>query len=101
MRFWEGKNIMAKKSFKDNPAFQFISAMEDKQETLPVRKTTKAPHGYKLNPLYIETKTRRLQLVLQPSLFERVKKMAYKNGLSVNEYVHRVLDQATKDELEN
>lgn len=57
-----------------------------------------APEGYKLNPLYVETKTKRLQLVLQPSLFDRVKKGAKQAGLSVNEYVHRILDEATKGE---
>lgn len=38
--------------------------------------------------------TRRLQLVLQPSLYERVKARAKVRGLSVNEYVHRILDNA-------
>ena len=94
---------MAKKTFKDNPALQFIStAEEEEQEVTPAQKApttaAKAPEGYKLNPLYVETKTRRLQLVLQPSLFDRVKKEAKKSGLSVNEYVHRVLDEATRGE---
>lgn len=92
---------MAKKTFKDNPALQFISTAEEEQEVTPEQKaptTAKAPKGYKLNPLYVETKTKRLQLVLQPSLFNRVKKGAKKAGLSVNEYVHRILDEATKGE---
>lgn len=90
---------MAKKTFKDNPALQFIStAEEEEQEVTQQEAPTKAPEGYKLNPLYIETKTRRLQLVLQPSLFDRVKKGAKKSGLSVNEYVHRILDEATRGE---
>jgi len=94
---------MAKKTFKDNPALQFIStAEEEEQEVTPAQEApttaAKAPEGYKLNPLYVETKTRRLQLVLQPSLFNRVKKNAKKSGLSVNEYVHRILDEATKGE---
>ena len=93
---------MTKKTFKDNPALQFISTakkeeQEVKQEhTVPT--TTKAPEGYKLNPLYVETKSRRLQLILQPSLFDRVKREAEKSGLSVNEYVHRILDEATNGE---
>ena len=93
---------MAKKTFKDNPALQFIStAEEEEQEVTPEKKaptTAKAPEGYKLNHLYVETKTKRLQLVLQPSLFDRVKKGAKQAGLSVNEYVHRILDEATKGE---
>ena len=94
---------MAKKTFKDNPALQFISkAEEEEKEVTPAQEApttaAKAPEGYKLNPLYVETKTRRLQLVLQPSLFDRVKKEAKKCGLSVNEYVNRILDEATKRE---
>lgn len=97
---------MAKKSFKDNPALQFISTAEEETETrqeetktitLP-QPTEKPPEGYKLNPLYVETKSRRLQLVLQPSLYERVKAGAKAAGLSVNEYVHQILDNATREE---
>lgn len=58
----------------------------------------KPPEGYKLNPLYVETKSRRLQLVLQPSLYDRVKAGAAAAGLSVNEYVHQILDTATREE---
>jgi len=94
---------MAKKTFKDNPALQFISGAEEAEEReLPAEGTpAKAPEGYKLNPLYIETKTKRLQLVLQPSLLERVRSKAKASGLSVNEYCHRVLDEATREEKDN
>ena len=91
---------MAKKTFKDNPALQFISAIENEgiKEQIQEKLTNgKAPEGYKRNPLYTETKSRRLQLVLQPSLFDRVKTKASKSGLSVNEYIHRILDEATKE----
>lgn len=84
---------MAKKSFKDNPALQFISAADEEQQQEQLQE--QAPEGYKLNPLFVETKSRRLQLVIQPSLYERVKATAKTNGLSVNEYVHRLLDEAT------
>lgn len=57
----------------------------------------KPPKGYKINPLYIETKTRRLQLVLRPSLYDKVKKKAEKANLSVNEFIHRVLEKAIKE----
>lgn len=95
---------MAKKSFKGNPALQFISTAEtetqppkEKTITMP-QSTERPPEGYKLNPLYVETKSRRLQLVLQPSLYDRVKAGAAAAGLSVNEYVHQILDNATREE---
>lgn len=93
---------MPKKSFKDNPALQFISAAAEaepeEREPAQAQTTEKPPAGYKVNPLYIETKTRRLQLVLQPSLYDRVKAGAKASGLSVNEYVHQILDNATREE---
>lgn len=90
---------MAKKSFKDNPALQFISTAEpEEQEQTPAKTTGKAPEGYKVNPLYIETKSRRLQLVLQPSLYEKVKATAKAKKLSVNEYIHQLLEEATREE---
>ncbi len=97
---------MAKKKtfIEDNPALQFIST--DETETRPPEQKTialpqpteKPPKGYKLNPLFIETKSRRLQLILQPSLYERVKAGAAAAGLSVNEYIHQILDNATREE---
>jgi len=92
---------MAKKTFKDNPALQFISTAgeetEEREQTAEAV-PAKAPEGYKLNPLYVETKSRRLQLVLQPSLYDRVKAGAAAAGLSVNEYCHQILDEATREE---
>lgn len=100
---------MAKKSFADNPALQFISQpteepvkeeQADHQEgpKSAQRPAERPPEGYKLDYRYIEKKTRRLQLVLQPSLYERVKSGAASAGLSINEYVHQILDAATRKE---
>lgn len=90
---------MAKKNFKDNPALQFISAPEREQEaesvTAPINK---APEGYKVNPLYIEKRTQRLQLILQPSLYNRLKEMSKKQNVSTNELIHQILDKATREE---
>lgn len=86
---------MPKKSFKDNPALQFISTTEEQPTA---ESTGKPPKGYKVNPLYVETKSRRLQLILQPSLYARVKAQAKAEGISVNEYCHRILDEATGKE---
>lgn len=95
-----------KKSFIDNPALQFISTAEpeetpqEEREPTPLqaRPAEKPPAGYKVNPLYVETKSRRLQLVLQPSLYDKVKAGAAAAGLSVNEYVHQILENATREE---
>ena len=39
-------------------------------------KHSSAPEGYKPNPAYIEVKSRRLQLLMQPSLHDRIKARA-------------------------
>lgn len=87
---------------EDNPALQFIStpkpAPKQEEPKPKARRENDPPEGYKLNPMYIETKSRRLQLVLQPSLYERVKEAAQAKGVSVNEYIHNILDIATREE---
>lgn len=93
---------MARKSFtNDNPALRFITDPEEKTEEPAARPRTPSkpkatPREFKLNPEYIETKTRRVQLIMQPSLYDRVKAAADKEGISVNEYIHAILDDATK-----
>ena len=88
----------------ENPALSFISPESIQAVDQPTGEGTapkaptgeKPPTGYKYNPLYVETKTKRVQLVLQPSLFERIKTASEEAGLSLNEFCHRVLDEATK-----
>lgn len=113
--------MAGKKSFagQQNPALQFISVQEpeaaqvvaippERKET-PAKasskpekagrvKTTDAPEGFKANPLYVETKSRRMQLLVQPSLYEAIKARALKEGQSVNELVHSILEAAIKGE---
>jgi len=45
-----------------------------------------------------ENKTRRVQLVLRPSLYERLKEEAAAADLSVNDYIHQLLESALKGE---
>lgn len=103
---------MAKpKSFKAelNPALQFISIQgsesiqdeksildsENIQKKSSITNDYKKITGYKINPKYIETKSKRVQLLMQPSLYEKVKKQADANKLSVNEYIHLQLFKAS------
>ena len=104
----------SKKSFvAGNPALQFISEpteqiqpveieipelvpAEDNIPYLDIQPET-APEGYKVNPMYIEKKTRRLQMLMQPSLHAKVKKAADRQGVSVNDYIHKVLEEHLKN----
>ena len=83
-----------KKSFKGelNPAMQFISTPEEEAQVDATQGAT--PEGYKVNPLYIETKTRRAQLLLQPSIYEKAIASAKEEGKSFNEYIHALIEAA-------
>ena len=88
--------MAGKKSFKDNlnPALQFISIPEDKPEqAIP----EKAPEGYKVNPAFIETKSKRVQLLMQPSLHQKLKNKAAAEGKSLNDLIHSILEEAVKE----
>ena len=87
-----------RKTFKENisPALQFISRPEE-EVAPPAERPEAPPEGYKVNPLYIETRSKRLQLLIQPSLYARVKARAEQEGLSVNELIHSILDNATEE----
>ena len=112
--------MASKKDFtkQQNPAMAFISP--PKAQEVPVEEiheetarnateglaapqkgirimTEDIPVGYKVNPLFVEVKSRRLQLLVQPSLYEDVKAQAKAKGISVNEFAHRALEKAVKE----
>lgn len=92
---------MAKKDFKGNPAMSFISQesidkVDGKPEgTTSPTSTRKAPAGYKPNPEFIETKSKRVQILVQPSLHREAKAGADKLGISLNDFIHRAIQEAT------
>ncbi|MCL1603900.1 hypothetical protein M3084_08570 [Succinatimonas hippei] len=62
----------------------------------PVINIVRLPKGMRVNSKYVETKSKRIQLTMQPSLYARVKKASEKAKISVNDYIHQVLDQVTE-----
>lgn len=97
----------AKKSFRrsEEPALAFINTEKNskaskKTEAKPetIRATpAQAPEGYKLNPLYVETKSRRVQALVQPSIYEAVKAKAQALGISTNEAINEALRAYTEE----
>ena len=94
--------MAAKKSFKsENPAMQFIGQQGVVEpiptekpfpgRSIPPARQQDTPPPMKPNPLYIETKSRRLNLLIQPSLHERIKDIAKGHGASVNDMIHQIL----------
>ena len=86
---------MAKKSF--NATTPAAAAFISTPATEPAAAGS-APAGYKLDPRYIETKSRRVQLLMQPSLYAKLKAGAVAQGLSVNEFIHKKLEEAVQGE---
>lgn len=80
---------MSKKDFKSNPALRFISSAPEPDEYEPnsftdtVRPTQ--PRSY--NPTASEIKSRRVQLLIQPSLWKELEIIAARTGISNNEAV--------------
>lgn len=58
----------------------------------------KAPEGYHANPLYIENKSKRLQLLTKPSTAEKLRAKAQREGRSVNDIVNTILEEAFREE---
>jgi len=102
--------MAAKKSFKnENPALRFIShdtATEEQRQPeppallvqkeeplMPEAKTSTPGVPMKRNPLYIETRSRRLNLLIQPSLHNRIKELASVKEKSVNDLIHAILEE--------
>jgi len=110
------------KSFKDkieqkaavNPTMQFISqpetattAPQTMEESRPKKRAStatkattqprKTPSAHRAQPQYgEEIKSRRLQLLLTPSLYEDVKEKAAEEQMSVNELINTILENATR-----
>lgn len=97
---------MAKKSFmnKDNPAMQFISApVAEKEAAVPVTapatevRSDSAPHSESkdifIAPRSGEHKTKRAQLLMTPSLHEKVVEEAASLNMSFNELVNILLEK--------
>lgn len=80
-----------KKSFIDsieNPADVFISA-----PTAAKPQDEQPPQGFKPNPEYIETRSKRVQLLMQPSLYKQLKARAKREKRSLNDLVHSILEE--------
>lgn len=86
-----------KPDYTNSPALHFLSSAE--QATSQSRETerTPAPEGMRLNPAYIEKyiekRTRRVQIVLQPSLYDKAKERAASLDKSFNDYVHELIEK--------
>lgn len=97
--------MSTKKSFNHaNPAMSFITRpiVDNEQEVetqdssvmnsaMIFQETTTFDVPMKRNPEFIEVKSKRMQLLMQPSLHSAIKKLADREDISVNEKIHSIL----------
>ena len=95
-------------SAPNNPAMMFISQPEPQAAPETKKATRKTTSKAEASPLQAERiipadrptpprkeyKSRRLQLLIQPSLYEEIRDRAEAEGRSVNEEIHNLLRQA-------
>ncbi len=96
--------VEKKKASAGNPALMFISQPEEAQEAYPMTAQPDPIPQAEATPLQAERlrrapqggepKTRRLQLLMQPSLYEAIKRRAEEQGIRVNETIGELLRQA-------
>lgn len=86
----QGYSPEERKQIMENE-INFISSLKKEQEE---EKDVIDFRGYDENDMYkeIETRSRRLQLLLQPTLYERLREEADRQGRSVNDLIHGVLE---------
>lgn len=94
------------KNFKTkDPNSLFISAMatEEREEVPKIQEEDKAPtpeepvNLEELTETTRESKTRRVQLVFTPSLFDKIQKAAAKDERSINEYITKAIKEYMKE----
>lgn len=109
------KDFTAKLKGKNNPALAFMSQPEEAQE--PIQEmaapeqadnkqqaeekpeaTPEQPNNPPMKRLYVETKSKRVQLLMQPTLHKRLKKIADGKCISFNEFIHSTLEAYADEE---
>lgn len=96
---------MARKSFKTgNTALDILEAEQDREIVTPVAEPAEAEQEQQQQQLAFvyrkeqaELKTKRVQFVFKPSLYEKLKAAAKANNTSANDYVHQLLENVLQD----
>ncbi len=58
----------------------------------PAKQAEAPPPPIKRNPEYIETRSKRVQLLMQPSLHGTLRTLAQQQNISVNDLIHQVME---------
>ena len=97
------------------PAMNFISSssieQKEEQNTVINNNTTSkkylsseeiksinVPEGFRVNPILIEKKSKKIALAIYPSLHKKLKEIASKKNISVNDYICKAISIALEEE---
>jgi len=78
-----------------NPAMQFISHMPDEnvsEGTGYRNEEEETSISIENLPIRAETRSKKMQILMQPRLHQRLKRLAEQQGTSVNELIHRAVE---------
>ena len=91
---------MSKKSFKDNPALQFMSRAEEvarEEKPVEVREIREVRENLvnsyrQAVPMVFEAKSKRFNMLIRPSVFASLKEISENRGTSVNDLVNTIVE---------
>ena len=95
---------MSKKSFRDNPALQFMSMAEKEvvggvevreeksAEIREVREVTGTANSFRTAPITFEAKSKRFNMLMRPSVFAHLREMSGNRGTSVNDLINTIVE---------
>lgn len=80
------------------PPEQPVNVFENtRQEAAVVYDEEKLPQSYMLpKRKEVATKSKRVQLLMQPKLHSQIKQLAQERGLSFNDFVHQILEDVAR-----
>ena len=96
---------MSKKSFKDNPALQFMSRTEEvinepkegssqnrDMEVREIKQVREISDNFRMVPIAFEAKSKRFNMLIRPSVFANLRKMSENRGTSVNDLINTIVE---------
>jgi len=81
---------MSKKSFKNNPALQFVSSRIDASDEKSTENVP--PPDWRVANSAPETRSKRFNMLIRPSVFSLLQKNAKEKNMSVNELINSLIE---------
>ena len=85
---------MSKKSFRDNPALQFMSRPEKEMdsEVREIKEVMGTEESFRVMPVVFEAKSKRFNMLIRPSVFADLRRISENKGTSVNDLINKIVE---------